>query len=49
VERMRDKIDACGVLVRRLEGKRPFGRLTHRWEIDIKTYVLLTVHRSIST
>jgi hypothetical protein len=27
---------ACRVLVGKLEGKRPLGRLRHRWEISIK-------------
>jgi hypothetical protein len=32
---MREKKDAYGVLVGKSEGKRPLGRLRHRWEDSI--------------
>jgi hypothetical protein len=32
----RGEINACGVLLRISEGKRPLGRPVHRWEDNIK-------------
>jgi hypothetical protein len=35
VARMREKINAYSLLVRKPEGKRPFGRPRHRWMNNI--------------
>ena len=35
---MRGERSAYRVLVRQLEGKRPFGRLRRKWEDNIKIY-----------
>jgi hypothetical protein len=32
----REKRNACRILVRKLEGKRPLGRLKRRWEDNIE-------------
>ena len=40
VARMGDRRGVCRVLVRKPEGKRPFGRTTHRWEDNIKIGLL---------
>jgi len=39
VARMRDRIGACRVFVRKPVGKRELGRPRHRWEDNIKTDV----------
>jgi hypothetical protein len=31
--------NACNILVRKPEGKRPLGRLRRRWEDDIRMYL----------
>ena len=37
VARKRKRSGTYGVLVGKLEGKRPLGKLRHRWEVIIKT------------
>jgi hypothetical protein len=32
-------MNACGILVGKPEGKRPPGRLRHKWEDNIKMYL----------
>jgi hypothetical protein len=36
---MGERKSVCRVLVRKSEGKRPLGRLRHRWEDNIKMYL----------
>ena len=38
-----DSRDACRVLVRKTERRRPLGRLRRRWEDNIKIYILEVV------
>ena len=38
--RMGERRGACKVLVRKPEGKRPFGGPRHRWEDNIKMNIL---------
>jgi hypothetical protein len=36
IARMGEKRNVCRIFVGKPEGKRPLGRLTHRWESNIK-------------
>jgi len=40
---MREKRNAYRILVGKPEGKRPYGRLRHRWEDDVRIYLQGTV------
>jgi hypothetical protein len=33
---MGEMINACSILVEKPKGKRPFGRLRHRWKYNIR-------------
>jgi len=33
---IRDMINVCGIFMGKAEGKRPLGRPTHGWEVNIK-------------